>query len=376
MYRPTFAFAFVLLTALTLMAPACGDEAGPPPEPYIRPVRVMNVTVYGGEYARSYTGRSQAGMASQLSFKVSGTLQVLHVKVGDVVAVGAPIADLDPSDLELQVQEAKASAGQVSAESRNARAEFKRAQKLYESNSISRSALDAARTRSSAAGATVSAASKRVELAKAQVGYTKLTSALAGSVAGVMAEVNENVKAGQAIVVVASGGKPEVVIGIPEQLIGGVSSGMRSQIRFDAVPERAFEGVVTEVGVRPDEKMGTFQVTIQLTVEDKAVRPGMSANVTLNTAKKAGPPVYLVPAVAVSGDRTGRFVYIVEPGADGLGVAKRLAVTTGALRAEGLEVKTGIEPGQTLVIAGTSKIKDGMTVRLPLAMGTTEAPAP
>ena len=72
----------------------------------------------------------------------------------------------------------------------------------------------------------------------------------------------------------------------------------------------------------------------------------------------------LVPAVAVGEDREGRFAFVVEPGEEGIGIARRRTVDVGDLTAEGLEVLEGLNDGEIVVTAGISRIADGQQVRL------------
>jgi multidrug efflux pump subunit AcrA (membrane-fusion protein) len=76
---------------------------------------------------------------------------------------------------------------------------------------------------------------------------------------------------------------------------------------------------------------------------------------------------FRVPAHAVTEDRQGRFVLIVEPTEPGRGVVRRRAVEVGQLTPSGLEVLEGLEDGDRLVTAGISQIEDGDTVKLPTA---------
>ena len=73
---------------------------------------------------------------------------------------------------------------------------------------------------------------------------------------------------------------------------------------------------------------------------------------------------FLAPSVAVGEDRNGRYVFVVEPGPEGFGVTRRRPVTVGELREEGIEILEGVSDGDLVVIAGISKIVDGLKVKL------------
>lgn len=83
-----------------------------------------------------------------------------------------------------------------------------------------------------------------------------------------------------------------------------------------------------------------------------------------------GSPEYVLPAVAVGEDREGRFVFKLEETGNGLGVVHRSPVVVGELLSDGLEIASGIVPGDLVVTAGVSRIYDGLRVRVPKRAGS------
>lgn len=354
---------FLIVSMATALMAGCGGEQTETEE-IIRPVRFQQVYSTGGRRVRTFSGTARAGVESRLSFKVPGTVRRVAVKVGDSVQAGQLIAELDPEDYRLEVQRAQAALAQARAQERNAEAEFNRARELYENASISLSEYDAARAAFESARESVNAYERSLELARLQLSYARLTAPLAGAVAAVDVEVNENVQQGQAVVFLTSGSLLEVEVGIPEVLITHISEGSDVSVGFDALPGRTFPAVVTEVGVAALGTSTTFPVTVSLEDSDPDIRSGMAAEVAFLFESEDQRERYLAPPQAVGEDREGRFVFIVEPTEPGLGVIRRRAVEVGELTAAGLEVFGGLSDGDRLVTAGWSKIEDGMVVRL------------
>jgi RND family efflux transporter MFP subunit len=316
---------------------------------------------------REFSGAARAAVESRLSFKVAGTVASVAVKVGDEVRGGDLIAHLDPRDYQLQVQSAEASLSQAKAQARNAAASYERVRALYENGSISLNDFDAARAADESARATVEAAEKGLELARRQLDYTKLTAPVAGAIARVLIEVNENVKVGQEVALLTSGSELEVEVTVPEILISQVRPGQKAVVAFDALADREFAARVSEVGVASTGLVTTFPVIVVLDEQPDEARGGMAAQVALTFDSGDGRERYLVPSVAVAEDRAGRFVYVVKPSKPGLGVVERRPVTVGELTAEGIEIFDGLADGDLVITAGVSKISDGMTVKLPTA---------
>ncbi len=345
-------------------------EKAPPSEPMVRPVRYERVESTGLGRIRAFAGTARAGRRSHLSFRVAGSVRSIHVVVGETVEAGTVLAELDPKDYQLQVQEAEASLAQSKAEGRNAAANYERTRALYENRNASRNDLDAARAASESAQAAARSLHNRLELARLQLGYTTLKAPVNGAIAAITTEVNENVQAGQAVVTLTSGSRPEVEIAVPEVLIADLREGMPVRVGLAALPGRFFDAVVTEVGVAASGSATTFPVTVRLNQSNVGVRPGMAAEVRIVFGGEDNKNRILVPPVAVGEDRIGRFVFVVEPEGEGtedgvaLAVAHRRAVSVGALSERGLEVLSGLSEGEFLVTAGVRRIKDGQHVKL------------
>jgi multidrug efflux system membrane fusion protein len=343
---------------------SCGEEKVM--EEIIRPVRYQMVYMTGGNRVRAFSGTAQAGMESNLSFKVAGTVQRIAVTIGDNVRMGQVLAVIDPEDYRLKVQQAEAALEQAKSQARYAADAYNRAMQLYENRTYSKSNLDAARAASEGANAAVSALEKQLELAKRQLNYTILRAPVNGSIAQVNCEVNENIQIGQTIFTLTSGSQIEVKISIPEVLISQIQERDITTVKFDAIPGKEFSATVTEVGVAATSMANTFPVTVRLDQSEPQIRPGMAAEVTFRFESDDKPERFIVPLASVGEDFHGRFVYVVIPFEenDNLGIIERRNVTIGDLTADGLEIFQGLLDGDRLVTAGVSRIKNGQKVKI------------
>jgi RND family efflux transporter MFP subunit len=348
---------------LGLALTGCAGE--PPEQEPLRPVRVEQVFLSGGSRVRTFSGTARAGVESRLSFKVAGTVRRINVKTGDTVRRGQLLAEIDPRDYELQVEDAEASLAQARARARNAESNLERVRGLYENNNAAQNDYDAARSEAEYSAALVKSGEKRLELARSQLSYTRLDSPVAGAISALNVEVNENVSVGQTAVVLTSGKRTEVQVAMPELFIARVREGESVEVTFDALPGRTYAAVVTEVGVTSVGMATTFPVTVSLRDASPEILPGMAAEVAMRFETADGRERMIVPPFAVGEDRQGRFVFVAEPGENGLATARRRNVKVGDLSGDGLEILEGLEEGDLLITAGVSRIEDGMQVRLP-----------
>lgn len=329
----------------------------------IRPVRYKAVGTSNGGRERSFSGISKSALESKLSFKVSGTISLIDVNIGDNVKKNQLIATLDNKDYNLTVQEAEAGLLQAKAQALNAASNYKRIRKLYENDNVAKSDLDNSRAAFDSANAYVKSIQTKLALAKSQMSYTLLSSPFAGVVTAVHVEENENIAPGHPIVSIASEIKPEVSVAIPGILISKISEGSTVVVTFDALPGKTFNGTITEVGVAASRFATTYPVTISIQAEETQIRPGMAATVKfIFTSKRAS--TIIVPSHATGEDNKGKFVYIVIPGKNNFGKVKRVAVKTGELVTGGLEILDGLSDNDLVVTAGISKLKTGMKVRM------------
>ncbi len=355
---------FIAFFIAVLLLPSCQEKEQT--QEIIRPVRYTQVFSTGGSRVRTFSGVAQPSMESRLSFKVPGTVKKITVHVGDRVQASQLIAELDPYDYKLNVQQAEASLAQAKAQARNADAAYDRARSLYENKSASKQDLDGARMAYESANAGVQASEKKLEQARLYLSYTKITAPMNGAIAEVNCEPNENVQAGQQILLLTSGSQLEVNVSIPEVLISHIEEKKEVSVKFDAIPDKEFRATVTEVGVKSKTMATTFPVTLLLHKTDPDIRAGMAAVVTFRFESKDRRVRFIVPFEVVGEDREGRFVFLVEflPEQEGYGIVRRRAVTVGELTAEGIEVFEGLADGDLVVTAGISRIVDGQKVKL------------
>jgi multidrug efflux system membrane fusion protein len=342
---------------------ACADEPVVS-EPVIRPVRVEAVQDSGGVTERTFAGTAKAGSESRLSFKVGGTISKMSLKVGDPIKKKKLIAVLESTDLQLRVQEAKAGVDQAKAQKRNAASQYKRVKALYEANNATRQDLDASRAAKDSAAASVSVAKKRLELAKTQASYASLRAPSAGTIAKVAVEEGENVQAGQTVVILSGKGRPEVVISVPESLIGQLETGARAKVVFTSMADETFPAFCSEVGIMSGG-LTTYPVVLQLEADNERVRSGMAAQVALLFGKSGAERKIFVAPKAVGEDRKGRFTFVAIPTSEGLAKVERRVVTVGDIGSEGLEIKSGLKVGDLLITAGLTYLQQDLVVRLP-----------
>jgi HlyD family secretion protein len=148
----------------------------------------------------------------------------------------------------------------------------------------------------------------------------------------------------------------EIVINVEEARIGQLQVGMPATITVPAFPGVTFPAKVTSISPTADQKTHTFPIKVRPDPQDPRLLGGMFAAVRIQTQRKND--VVLVPKDAVV-QRTGKTqIYVVENGR-----AKAIDVSGGLSDDKNVEVPSGVNPGDLVIVQGQSTVNDGDAVR-------------
>ncbi len=350
--------------AASLLAGCGGGETETAEQ--LRPVRYVVIEDGTTLRDRSFSGISKSTTESRLSFRVTGTIESIPVQIGQRLDAGSLIMELDSTTYELQVQQAEAALVEAEANDRRAEANYERTRGLYANDNASLNDLEAARAQAESAEAMVDSAVKALEIARLNLSYTRLRADTDCSIASLDVEINENVAAGQQVSTVNCGDAFEVTLDVPESVIANVAVGVEVSIRFGAIQEQDFSGIVTEVAVAASQAAAGFPIVVQVNERHPSLRSGLAADVTFQFGSGQAGYAPVVPVDAIVNDPGGTYVYVAEPAeATGEGIVRRRDVDLGELTQVGVEIVEGLSVGDRVVTAGVSVIRDGQRVLLP-----------
>ena len=292
---------------------------------------------------------------------------------GSEVREGQVLAVLDTEPLRLSVEQARAQLNIARAKSTETKQTYDRIAALFEQKVTSRSEMETAYSNYASARGNLQFAQSDLERKERDLSLTELVAPFSGIIAERSIEPFQDITAGTRVFVLQTDDILEIEVRVPETLIRDVDYGQLVQVAFPTMEGVKLNGVVNEIGSRA-EAGNAFPVSIRLQENGADLRPGMSASVTFNFAEYLeGRTAYLIPLSALALEygiieriRNGAGearkdrapVYIIDE-------ANRLQareVTIGGLRGNLLEVYEGLAPGDKLVSAGVSLLREGMTV--------------
>jgi membrane fusion protein, multidrug efflux system len=339
-------FITPLALGLLLALAACGDKSPPPDANTQGPRLVKAIKVGAGGTADElrYSGEIRARVESPLGFRVGGKLVERLVDTGARVKAGQALARLDPTDMQLTAAQAEASRTLAAAE-------LKRTQELRAKNFISQAALDAKESAAKAAEA-------QAQLAKNQAAYTTLVADAAGVIAAVLAESGQVVSAGQGIVRLARDGEREVAIAIPESRLAGLKVGAGATVElWSGSAGKLYKGKLRELSPTADALTRTFAARVRIEQPDDAIALGMTASVRF---AEDGSSALVVPLAALLQQGQQASVWVID--ADS--TVKQQPVVIERYSDAGAVLKSGLQPGETIVAAGAFKLTAGEKVRI------------
>lgn len=312
----------------------------------------------------AFAGEVRAREETALSFRVGGKLVRRPVDVGDRVRAGEILAELDPGDLQLQVQAHQAQLEAAEAQLARARADHARVAALADDQLVSRSALDQQTATLRAAEGQVRAARAQRDLARRQTGYTALRAPRDGAISGRQAEVGQVVASGQPVFSLAVDGGREVAFALPETDIRAFRVGQPVVIEPWSAPGLRLTGRIREIAPAADPQARTYAARASLDGDAaQRVDLGQSARVLIPHAGHAG--AIRVPLTALQrGARGEPVVWVIDAVRAGKKTARarRVPVRIGPFAADGVPILSGLKPSDWVVLAGGHLLHEGQPV--------------
>jgi membrane fusion protein, multidrug efflux system len=293
--------------------------------------------------------------------KVLGYVDAIFVERGDRVKKGQIIALVRPSDLPDQLAAARSSIGQIKEQAALARTNYERANKLAPSGVVSQQELQVTGAALASAQAAESSAQAQISGLAIRLGETRITSPITGYVSARRVDTGALVgpPGGGALVTVVRMDRLRVFLTLNETDAMGVSVGMDAHVELDALPGRSFLGKVVRVAPSFDPLTRTLEAEVQLPNDSGELRPGMYGRGFIRREIHPSTPVVQVNAVQISAGK--KYVFVLHETK-----VERRAIVTGVEVDDGtlLEIRSGLKPGEEVVIAGADALADGAQVRV------------
>ncbi|WP_449632289.1 efflux RND transporter periplasmic adaptor subunit [Rahnella aceris] len=350
---PFIPAACLIIVAIVLTG--CGDKAHKQ-APSVRPVRTISAPPPVALSSLIQTGEIRAHEEVTLGFRLDGRILTRQAEVGDRVIAGQVLATQESETSRNQFSSAQADLNSARAAEQVAALSLRRMQLLMPSGAIARSQLDSAQADWQAARAKRQSSEDALKNAQENVSWTKLTAPADGVITQVSASAGQVVSAGQSVITLASGSLRDAVFDVADPQSVPQQADSLFTISLLSAPSVVAQGHFRDVSPQADPQTRTWRLRITLDNPPPAIALGASVQLTLNAS---GPRLTALPASALtrSGDKPA--VFVVDEKTLTLHLRP---VVIGRYSTSEIFLSAGVHPGERVVIAGVSKLREGEKV--------------
>lgn len=327
---------------------SCKNKKDKPTEAPPVKVTVMAVTKSSADSNREYSGTVSSSETTNVSFSVAGTITNLYASEGQKVSKGQLLGKVRDGEYQNALNIANAQLAE-------AQDGYERLKKLHDANALPEVKWVEMQQK-------LKQAQNAAEMAQRSVSDAALHSPVSGTVTQKFADVGQSVLPVQPIYEIVSTDNLTIDVSVSENEIGNFKVGEGAYVTFESSEITPMEGKITQKSVVADPITRAYTVKVGIDSDKGKILPGMIGNVKFQTSATDSlentKPVFVIPSQAVLLNEDNRFfVWIVKDGK-----AERRFVEADELAEHGITVKSGLEPNDSVIVAGMQKVGTGSKV--------------
>lgn len=279
-----------------------------------------------------------------VSAEVAGRVEWIGPKEGTLVRAGDRLVQLNADLLQTEFE-------RVQAQTKYDQTEFERQKGLVEGGAAPSRALDEATTK-------LAVSKAQLEEVRARLARTRIVAPISGVLNDLPVEIGEYVQTGTAVADIVDTATVKVAVEVPERDISFFSEGQDAEVLADVKGRQiSVKGKITFISELADSRTRSTRMEIMLPNEDGRLRSGqiVQARLTRQVLKD----VIMIPLLAVIPLEEGKSVYVVESS-----TAERREVELGVIKGDRVRIKSGLQPGDRLIVAGHRFVAPGQNVNV------------
>ncbi|MFP3921564.1 MAG: efflux RND transporter periplasmic adaptor subunit [Dichotomicrobium sp.] len=299
---------------------------------------------------------------AQLSSDLGGLVEDVLVDLGDRVAAGDPLIQLDASLEGLQLRSAEASTREAQEELADAERRVRIARRLAENDNLPQNELDAREAALRIAEAKADRLESEEERFRARVERHTITAPFAGVITSRSADAGEWIDPGDTVVELVDVDHLRVDAAVPQRHFPELDEDPDVTLRFDALPDREVDAEVVARVPLSDPTARTFTLRLAPSAEGIPLTPGMSARVVIRL--DTGERGVVIPRDALMRYPDGRTtVWVTQRDGENVTVEEQQVELGRAFNGR-IHVRSGLEAGTRIVVRGNESLQPGQRVRV------------
>jgi len=356
-YRKVGYWALMLMLFATLATSGCSKSEEVVKEPEIT-VSTAAAQIQDLAKQVSYSGILRGQNEVYITPKVAARVTAIYVKPGDRVRTGQTLITLDNTDYVAGVKQAEAALQLNELQMESARADYERAQVLYDSAAISTQQMEQYKLKYDTMAAGTSQAQAALLAAQTAINHCIITSPINGVVGSIGLSLGDNANPAAPAAIVSDSSSLEVEIMVSEAEISYVKLNSPVEVYVKAAREAAFGGKVATIATVADPSQRNYAVKVVLDNPDGSIKSGMFAELYVDTQSKKS--VLTVPVGAVMSKGGREIVYVVDQDSR----AQETEVKSGIKNDQYVEIASGLQAGQQVIVKGNTLVGDDSLVKV------------
>ena len=343
---------------------ASNGSAGNRRSESVTAVGVAPVVVQRAPIQAQAIGTVSTAASSVVRAQVSATLEKVYFKEGDYVKKGQLLAELDSRAAKAALMQAEGQLLRDTALLENAKLDLQRYRTLQAQNSIAAQQVDTQAALVRQYTGTVKLDQGSVAAAKVNLSYTRITAPISGRIGLLQVNPGNVVTPSDTngLVSITQDNPINVVFSLPEERLAKVVQARKNQAQLKAEAwdrnnsRKLADGVLLAIDNQINTATGTLNLKASFENGDQLLFPNQFVNVKLDLGVIDN--AVLVPSAALQTGKEGSFVYLVEAG----NTVKVVPVKTGEVSGLNTQILQGVTPGQTVVVDGLDKLRNGAKI--------------
>lgn len=352
--RPGLAVFFILLAACS--QPSDSSECGraETASPLVENVSTHVVAAVDIPRGCDLPGTIVSDDRVELSSRVVGFIQGMHVQEGQNVSRGELLVQIESTTIEQNIRQAQAQVDATFQELDDAERDVVRFEKLAKSGAIAEDTLTKSKVKRDVVKAAHETTLASLQSAQSERLYAEIRSPVDGVVVKRNKQRGDMTTVGEIILAIESRNKLLFRVYAPESHVGQLFKGMTSSVRIDALPGRNLSGIIERIVPSGDVATRRYQVDIALPT-GASLLPGMFGRTDIVLSHER---TLAIPKQARLSRGGLEGVYVI----DAQDVAKFRMVRFGREHDELVEVGAGLSEGEVILSSADSRIHDGVRV--------------